>query len=64
MTTTVTVKEQIILAIQSLPDDAEFEDAIEQIYLLSKIEQGFRDLREGRVVSHEEMRERIKQWRS
>jgi len=44
------VKETAIKAIQSLPDGADLDRILEEIVYYAKVEEGLRDLREGRVV--------------
>lgn len=48
-------KQLALRAVEQLPEDATLEDAMERLYLLEKIERGRADVREGRVVSHEEV---------
>ena len=36
----MTTKEKVLQAVQTLPDDASIEDAMERLFLLAKIEQG------------------------
>ena len=50
-----TAKQLALRAVEQLPDDATLEDAMERLYLLEKIERGRLDVREGRVVPHEEV---------
>ncbi len=52
------VKDQILKAIQDLPDDTTVESAMERLYVLYKIEQADR----GQVVSQEEVKRRMEQW--
>jgi len=56
------VKEQILNAVKELPSDASFEDAMERLYLLYKIERGIAQADAGETVTHEEARERMKKW--
>ena len=56
------VKEQMIKLLQELPEDTTIEAAIEQLYLLYKIERGIDQADRGQVVSHEEARHRIAKW--
>lgn len=55
-------KEMIIDAIRQLPDDANFTDAIEEIRIIQRIEDGERAADEGRVRAHEDVREMIRSW--
>ena len=56
------VKERMIKLLQELPADTTMEAAMEQLYLLYKIERGIDEADRGQVVSHEEARRRIAKW--
>lgn len=49
--------------IQRLPDDATLDDIIDALYFKLQVDRGLRDTVEGRVLSHEELKERIAKWR-
>ena len=53
------VKEESIHLIQSLPDSVTWDDLIYEMYVKKKIEKGLKDIEEGRVVSHEEVKKRF-----
>lgn len=56
-------KPEFMKALENLPADATIEDAMDRLYVLYKIDKGKADFEAGRVVSGEELSERIKQWR-
>jgi predicted transcriptional regulator len=56
-------KPEFIKALEELPADATIEDAIDRLYVLYKIDKGKADFEAGRVVTDEELTERMKQWR-
>jgi predicted transcriptional regulator len=58
----MSVKEQVLQAIQRLPDDIDFRDITEEIALLAAIREAEHDIEQGRVISNEEMKSRIAQW--
>jgi predicted transcriptional regulator len=58
-----TVKQEVIRLIQSLPDDCTLEDIQYRLYLREQVEQGLADIEAGHVVSHEEAKRRIAEWR-
>ena len=58
----MSVKEQVLQAIQRLPNDIEFRDVTEEVALLAAVQQAERDIDDGRLVSNEEMKSRIGQW--
>ena len=55
-------KQQILKAIERLPDDASVEDALEELYLLYKIERGLSQTDRGELISQEEARQRMAKW--
>ena len=55
-------KQQILKAIEGLPEDASVEDALERLYLLYKIERGLRQEDRGELISQEEARLRMARW--
>lgn len=48
-------KSEIERSISALPDDASVQDALDRLVVLYEIDQGLTDLREGRVVSHDQV---------
>ena len=55
-------KQQILKAIEDLPDDAEVEDALDRLYLLYKVEKGLSQADRGELISQEEVRQRMAKW--
>ena len=55
-------KEQMLKAIEELPDDATIEDALERLYLLYKIERRQKQADNGALVTQEEARQRMAKW--
>jgi hypothetical protein len=58
----MSVKEQVLEAIQRLPDDIDFRDVTDEIALLAAVQEAEQDIQQGRVVSNDEMKSRIAQW--
>ena len=54
-----TTRDQIIEALENLPPDATFDDAIEQLVFLAKIEEGLAELDAGQGVPHDEAKRRL-----
>ena len=54
-----TVKQRAIEALQTLPDDATIDDAIERLCLIAKIEEGLRQSDAGQLTDHEEVKKRF-----
>jgi predicted transcriptional regulator len=52
-------KDEMVRAVQDLPEDATVEDAIERLYFLAKIERGLKQAEAGSTVSHEDVKARF-----
>ncbi len=52
-------RDRILDALQTLPRDAGYEDAIERIVFLAKVEEGLAQLDAGHSVPHDEVRRRL-----
>ncbi|MCC7363847.1 MAG: hypothetical protein IT303_05715 [Dehalococcoidia bacterium] len=51
---TVVTKDQIREIVDQLPDEISWDDLLRRLYIRSRIEQGLKDIREGRVYTDEE----------
>ena len=58
----MTTKEQMLHTIETLPESATVEDAIERLLVLFKVERGIAQADAGKTVSHQEARERMAKW--
>ena len=58
----MTVKEQVMRAIERLPEDADFKDVKDEIAFLAALREAEDDIAAGRTVTNEEMRRRIGTW--
>jgi hypothetical protein len=58
----MSIKHQVLAAIQRLPDDISFADVNEEIALLAAVQEAEDDIREKRLVSNSDMKSRIEEW--
>ena len=54
-----TSRDRILEALQDLPADATFDDAIERLALLAKIDAGLAELDAGQGILHDEAKRRL-----
>jgi predicted transcriptional regulator len=54
-----TTRERILQALEDLPQNATFDDAIERLVLLAKIDAGLAELDAGRGIPHDEVTRRL-----
>jgi predicted transcriptional regulator len=57
-----TAKEEIRRILDTLPNDASWEDIQYSIYVRERIERGRREADEGKIVDQEEIERRMKRW--
>ena len=57
-----TIKHKILKALEELPEDTTFEDVMERLYFLYKIDKGLKQVEAGETIPHEEAIKRIKTW--
>ncbi len=56
-------KDEILEFIRRLPDHVTTVDVLEELYFKQQVEKGLTDIAEGRVISHEELKQRIAKCR-
>jgi len=57
----LTAKEEVKI-LDQLPDDVSYEDIQYHIYVREKIERGLNDIRDGNIISQEEVEKRMSKW--
>ena len=55
-------KQAMLKAIAELPEEANFEDALERLYLLYKMDKGIKQADAGELVTQDEARRRMAKW--
>ena len=56
------LKQRFVAAINDMPDDVTFDEVIDKLLLIYKIEVGLEQVRQGRVTPHDEVMRRMAQW--
>jgi predicted transcriptional regulator len=57
-----TAKEDVQHLLESLPENATYEDIQYHIYVRQKVAKGLKDVEEGRVLSQNEAEQRMDRW--
>ena len=55
-------KQDAIRILRSVKDSENFEDILYQMYVRKKVEQGLQDIKEGNIVSEDEMARFWQRW--
>ncbi len=58
----MTAKEKIMIAVETLPADTTFEEAMERLLFIAKVERGIQHADAGETLSHQEVKERMSKW--
>jgi predicted transcriptional regulator len=56
------LKENVISMIKSMSKDVSIEDIMAELYFRYEVDQGIKQLDEGKGIPHEEIERRMKKW--
>ena len=56
------IKQQVIQMIQSLPEEVTIDDIMAELYFELQVDDGLRELDEGKGIPHEEVEKRMTKW--
>ena len=56
------IKEDVIKALEALPQDATPDDIADRVYFVLMVERRFAEMDAGNEISDEEAREQLKHW--
>ena len=56
------VKEEAKKLIEHLPEEATWDDIMEEFYFKKHVDKRLEDLDQGKSISHEEVKERLSKW--
>jgi predicted transcriptional regulator len=59
---TQTAKERIAKVVLSQPEDATYDEIMRELAFAKMVDRGLDDVRAGRMISNDEMAERIRTW--
>jgi predicted transcriptional regulator len=57
-----TIKDEVIALVKKLPETSTLEDIMEHLYVKQKILKGQRQLETGQFYTHQEAKEKMKEW--
>lgn len=55
-------KTQLLETIQNMPDEFSVDDLIERLLILQKIEEGQRQIKDGKNYTEEEAKRKMEKW--
>jgi len=57
-----TVKDQVIQLVTALPNDVTVDDIIEELYFKIQVDEGLKELDEGKGIPHDKVKDRMSKW--
>jgi predicted transcriptional regulator len=58
----MTAKQMAQKVISSLPEESTYDDIQYHLYVLQCVEEGERDVEDGKVLTHDEVEQRLAKW--
>ena len=58
----IIAKQQVFELLKDLPDEFNIEEIMYRLYVREKLETAENDVREGRIISHEEVVKETSKW--
>jgi predicted transcriptional regulator len=55
-------KEKVIKTIDRLPENFTVDQVVEELVILNKIDEGLRDVEQGRVFTTDQVKKELKTW--
>ena len=55
-------KQRVLLMVQDMPEKISLKEIRYELYVLAAVDEGLKDIDEGRVLSHEEAGKRLSKW--
>jgi predicted transcriptional regulator len=55
-------KEKLIATINEMPQDLDLEVLMERLVFIERVEKGLEQLNSGNTITHEQVKQRIKEW--
>jgi hypothetical protein len=58
----MTIKEKVLNAVTELPQNVDFDEILERLYFLYKVETGLQQVQSGNTLTHPEAMNSLKTW--
>lgn len=58
----MTTKEIAKNVIDTLPDEASMDEIIDALYIKAKFDRGVKEIQDGKGISNEDAKDRLKKW--
>ena len=62
MQPTQTLKQEAIVSLQHLPEDADIDEIMYRLYVVDKVRKSRQAIERGKVISHDDLKSEIDKW--
>jgi hypothetical protein len=56
------MKQKVLKAVETLPEDASFAEAMVRLLFLAKVEKGIQQVDGGQTIPHEQVKQKMEKW--
>jgi len=56
-------KEKVLSAVNEMPNEVDLDELFERLIFVEKVENGLKQAKEGKGISHEEVKKLVQEWR-
>lgn len=60
--TPANLKQKILKTVEEMPQDVSFEEVMERLYFLYKVEKGLQQVESDNILSHQQAKQNLKKW--
>ena len=53
---------KILKTVEEMPQDVSFEEVMERLYFLYKVEKGLQQVESDNILSHQQAKQNLKKW--
>ncbi|WP_420453941.1 hypothetical protein [Rubrivirga sp.] len=61
--TETSARDRVLRAVREMPSDTTYEEVMERVYMIQKIERGRQQIADGQGIPHAEAKRQMKRWR-
>ncbi|HMP99014.1 MAG TPA: hypothetical protein PKC24_04475 [Cyclobacteriaceae bacterium] len=55
-------RDKVMETVKEFPQEFDLEELIERLVFVEKVEKGLDQIKEGKTVSHEQVKQEVKKW--
>lgn len=64
MQTITFLKQEVLESLKNLPEEADIDEIMYRLYVIDKLRKSRKAIKQGQIISHEDLKREIDQWRS